>query len=167
MTFPTPLSFRYHLPLNIPVLSKRVISSSFLHFSVFFSKILSGNPKFFPVGNEKNWAQVMARLFQAYAITQAHFFYFCWGDEITHPVCNFVTPLYGSLAQFFTFFKGQKQEKFDLKKNAFSQDEFRTLYLHILITNTCFNHIYYKYCVFEWVKKCFEKIYYNDIFFSF
>ena len=28
--------------------------------------------------------------------------------------------LYGSLAQFFTFFKGQKPEKFDLKKNAFS-----------------------------------------------
>jgi hypothetical protein len=53
-----------------------------------------------------------------------------------------IDTLYGSLAQFFSFFKGQKQEKFDLKKNAFSQVEFRTLYLHILITNTCFNHIY-------------------------
>ncbi len=31
-----------------------------------------------------------------------------------------INTLYGSLAQFFTFFKGQKQEKFDLKKNAFS-----------------------------------------------
>ncbi len=26
-------------------------SSPFLHFSIFFSKILLGNPKFFPVGN--------------------------------------------------------------------------------------------------------------------
>jgi len=31
--------------------SKRVISSPFLHFSIFFSKILLGNPKFFAVGN--------------------------------------------------------------------------------------------------------------------
>jgi hypothetical protein len=28
--------------------------------------------------------------------------------------------LFGSLAKFFTFFKGQKQEKFDFQKNAFS-----------------------------------------------
>ncbi len=31
--------------------SKRVISSYFSHKSIFFSKILLGNPKFFPVGN--------------------------------------------------------------------------------------------------------------------
>jgi hypothetical protein len=31
-----------------------------------------------------------------------------------------IDTLYGSLAQFFTFFKGQKQEKFDFQKNAFS-----------------------------------------------
>ena len=31
-----------------------------------------------------------------------------------------IDTLYGSPAQFFIFFKGQKQEKFELKKNAFS-----------------------------------------------
>ncbi len=31
-----------------------------------------------------------------------------------------IDTLYGSLAQFFTFFKGQKPEKFDFQKNAIS-----------------------------------------------
>ena len=31
-----------------------------------------------------------------------------------------IDTLYGSLDQFFTFFKGQKQEKLDFPKNAFS-----------------------------------------------
>ena len=46
--------------------------------------------------------------------------------------------LYGSLAQFFTFFKGQKQEKFDFQKKQVPQVEFRTLYLHILLTKYMF-----------------------------
>jgi hypothetical protein len=40
-----------HTPVKNLVPSKRVISSPFLHFSIFFSKILLGNPKMFLVGN--------------------------------------------------------------------------------------------------------------------
>jgi hypothetical protein len=33
--------------------------------------------------------------------------------------CEAIDTLYGSLAQFFTFFKGHKQEKFDFQKMHF------------------------------------------------
>ena len=80
-----------------------------------------------------------------------------------------IDTFYGSLAQFFIFFKGQKQENFDFKKNAFTQVEFRTLYLHILITNTCLtiyitNTVYLK----GDQKKFFpKKNKHNDVFLSF